>query len=199
MTRQRLASEAYKTNKGIIEQGTHHQHVHNSARSSFMYAIQPHRISSVYRDCLHVRQLAPEATRRQLPSLSSSLCNISSWLPVRKHRVLNVNRIWKNAFLRLSRTEMNKIRICIVTVPFRLSRITEINPKLLRHPDRIRVFVIVYARSVQADRSRADWNAQMNASRTRHRPITDRNDSIHAACHLTPFYLKRAVECVHFR
>jgi len=38
---------------------------------------------------------------------------------------------------------MNKIRICIVTVPFRLSRITEINPKLLRHPDRIRVFVIV--------------------------------------------------------
>ncbi len=58
--------------------------------------------------------------------------------------------------MRLSRTEMNKIRICIVTVPFRLSRITEINPKLLRHPDRIRVFVIVYARSVQADRSRAD-------------------------------------------
>jgi hypothetical protein len=49
---------------------------------------------------------------------------------------------------------MNKTRICIVTVPFRLSRVTEINPKLLRHPDRIRVFVIVYARSVQADRSR---------------------------------------------
>jgi len=38
---------------------------------------------------------------------------------------------------------MNKTRICIVTVPFRLSRVTEINPKLLRHPDRIRVFVIV--------------------------------------------------------
>jgi len=51
---------------------------------------------------------------------------------------------------------MNKTRICIVTVPFRLSRITEINPKLLRHPDRIRVFVIVYARSFQADHSRAE-------------------------------------------
>jgi hypothetical protein len=50
---------------------------------------------------------------------------------------------------------MNKIRICIVTVPFRLSRITEINPKLLRHPDRNRVFVISM-RSFQADHSRAD-------------------------------------------
>lgn len=44
----------------------------------------------------------------------------------------------------------------MVTVPFRLSRITEINPKLLRHLDRIRVFVIVYARSFRADDSRVD-------------------------------------------
>jgi len=51
---------------------------------------------------------------------------------------------------------MNKIRICIVAVPFRLSRITEINPKLLRQLQRIRVFVIVYARSFLTDHSRSD-------------------------------------------
>ena len=44
---------------------------------------------------------------------------------------------------------MNKIRICIVTVPVGVSRITEIKPKPPRHRDCIRVFVIVYARSFQ--------------------------------------------------
>jgi hypothetical protein len=53
---------------------------------------------------------------------------------------------------------MKKIRTRMIAVPLRLLRSREMNPRLLRHLDRIHVFVIVDARLMPIE------NTQLNAS-----------------------------------
>jgi hypothetical protein len=69
--------------------------VHNPPRSSFIYAIQPYpcQIPRSYRVCLHVRHLARRSHSASAPESKFLTLQYLQLLPVRKHRVLNVNRI----------------------------------------------------------------------------------------------------------